>query len=119
MEKTLKQRYAIQFCVKLKKTPLETFEMLQEAFGDDCLSKSQSNRWHKMFRDDHRMSVRLMSELLNLPKTVVHEIVSEDLAMRKICAKLVPRVLTDLQKQHRVEVCAELQHLCADDPDFL
>ncbi|XP_014483093.1 PREDICTED: putative uncharacterized protein FLJ37770 [Dinoponera quadriceps] len=128
MEKTLKQRYAIQFCVKLKKTPLETFEMLQEAFGDDCLSRSQSNRWHKMFQDgreevadearagrpstsrtddnvtrvgqllfsDRRMSVRLMSELLNLPKTVVHEIVSEDLVMRKICAKFVPRVLTDL-----------------------
>jgi len=50
MEKTLEQRYAIKFCVKLKKTPLETFEMLKEAFGDDCLSKSQSNRWHKMFR---------------------------------------------------------------------
>lgn len=151
MEKTLEQRYAIKFCVKLKKTPLETFEMLKEAFGDDCLSRSQSNRWHKMFRegrkditdearagrpstsrtDDHvtrvrqllnsdrRMSVRLMSELLTLPKTVVHEIVSEDLAMRKICAKLVPKVLTDAQKQHRVEVCRELKELCEHDPNFL
>jgi len=32
-----------------------------------------------------------MSELLNLPKTIVHEIVSEDLAMRKICTKFVPK----------------------------
>lgn len=151
MEKTIEQRYAIKFCVKLNKTPLETFEMLKKVFGDDCLSKSQSNRWHKMFREgreevadearagrpstsrtddnvtrvrqllnsDRRMNVRLMSELLNLPKTIVHEIVSEDLAMRKICAKLVPRVLTDAQKQHRVEVCEELKQLCADNPNFL
>ncbi|KAJ8950221.1 hypothetical protein NQ318_006195 [Aromia moschata] len=51
IEKTLEQRYAIKFCVKLKKTPLETFGMLREAFGDDCLSRSRSNRWHKMFRE--------------------------------------------------------------------
>jgi len=54
MEKTLEQRYAIKFCMKLKKTPLETFEMLKEAFGDDCLSRSQSNRWHKMFREGRK-----------------------------------------------------------------
>ncbi|KAJ8944221.1 hypothetical protein NQ318_014583 [Aromia moschata] len=61
----------------------------------------------------------MISEQLNLPKTIVHEIVSEDLALRKICAKLVPKVLTDAQKEHRVEVWKELKELCTDDPSFL
>ncbi|XP_011069289.1 PREDICTED: putative uncharacterized protein FLJ37770, partial [Acromyrmex echinatior] len=26
-------------------------EMLQEAFKDDCISRSQSGRWHKAFKE--------------------------------------------------------------------
>ena len=44
MEKSLEQRYAIKFCVKLGKTPGHTYRMIQEAFGDDSMSKSQLNR---------------------------------------------------------------------------
>ena len=151
MKKTLEQRYAVKFCVKLNKTPKETWDMLKKAFGDACMSYSQAKKWHMSFREvreevtdearsgrpptsrtdkhftrvrellntDRRMSVRMISELLNLPKTIVHEIVSEDLAMRKICAKLVPKVLIDAQKVNRVEVCEELKQLCADYPSFL
>jgi len=38
--------------VNLYNTPLETFGMLRQAFGDDCLSRSQSNMWYKMFKED-------------------------------------------------------------------
>ncbi|KAJ8942422.1 hypothetical protein NQ318_007096, partial [Aromia moschata] len=37
----------------------------------------------------------------NITKTIVHEIVSESLGIRKVCAKLVPKVLTDDQKARR------------------
>ncbi|KAJ8950111.1 hypothetical protein NQ318_017836 [Aromia moschata] len=30
MEKTLEQRYAVKFCVKLNKTPKDTYDILQE-----------------------------------------------------------------------------------------
>ncbi|KAJ8957344.1 hypothetical protein NQ318_004823 [Aromia moschata] len=46
-------------------------------------------------------SVRLISETLDITKTIVHEIVSESLEMRKVCVKLVPKVLTDDQKARR------------------
>ena len=39
---------------------------------------------------DRHLSVRLMAEEVGLPKTDVHRIITEDLHMRKICAKLVP-----------------------------
>jgi hypothetical protein len=34
------QRTAIKFCVKLKKTATETFQMLESAYGEECLSKT-------------------------------------------------------------------------------
>ncbi|KAJ8934632.1 hypothetical protein NQ318_001680 [Aromia moschata] len=39
--------------------------------------------------------------------------------MRKVCAKLVPKVLTDDQKARRVETCQERLDTCEDDPAFL
>jgi len=39
--------------------------------------------------------------------------------MRKVCAKLVPKVLTDEQKALRVLRCRELLELCEGDPNFL
>jgi hypothetical protein len=30
----------IKFCVKLKKTATETFEMLKRAYGEECLSRT-------------------------------------------------------------------------------
>jgi len=32
----------IKFCVRLGKTGSETFEMLKQAFGDSCMSRSQT-----------------------------------------------------------------------------
>ncbi|GFX47105.1 uncharacterized protein TNCV_2746821 [Trichonephila clavipes] len=44
---------------------------------------------------DLRLSVRMIAEQLGIDKIVVHKIISEDLGMRKICAKLMPKVLME------------------------
>jgi hypothetical protein len=36
----MEQRAAIKFCVKLKKTATETFEMFKSAYGEECLSST-------------------------------------------------------------------------------
>ncbi|KAJ8949917.1 hypothetical protein NQ318_007624 [Aromia moschata] len=51
IEKTLEQRYAVKFCVKLNKTPKDTYDMLKDAFGDVCMSYSQAKKWHKSLRE--------------------------------------------------------------------
>lgn len=56
---------------------------------------------------DRRLTVRT-SEHLNLLKNILHEIVIEDLRMRKICAKLVRMILTDEQKGGHVKISQEL-----------
>lgn len=151
MESSLEQRYAIKFCAKLRKNATETFQMFQEAFKDDCISKSQSGRWHKAFkegreevadeprsgrpktartdenvdrvrkvlRSDHRLSIHQIADILHMSTFTVHGIVTEDLQMRKVCAKLVPKVLTEDQKELRVSRCQELLDLIQNEPDFL
>ncbi|XP_011052816.1 PREDICTED: uncharacterized protein LOC105145134 [Acromyrmex echinatior] len=57
---------AIKFCVRLGKNAIETFQMLQEAFKDDCISRSQSGRWHKAFKEgrEERMSKSRIETML-------------------------------------------------------
>lgn len=151
MQRSVEQRYAIKFCVKLEKSATETIAMIQKAYGKDALSKSQVGRWHKAFREgrediedeqrtgrpstshsldnvakvkavldsDRRLSVRLIADKVGLPKSIVHEIVTTELQMRKVCAKLVPKVLTDEQKENRVSISRELLDRVRGDPDFL
>ncbi|XP_055691098.1 protein GVQW3-like [Lutzomyia longipalpis] len=47
----IEQRINIKFLVKLKYSAQESFNMLKEVYGADCLSKSQAFEWHKKFRD--------------------------------------------------------------------
>jgi len=49
MERTIEQRYAIKFCVRLGKTAIETLAWLKEAYGDDTLSRAQVCRWYSDF----------------------------------------------------------------------
>jgi len=51
MQRSLKQRYAIKFCVKLGKSGSETLQLLRTGCGDAVLSSSQVLRWYKAFKD--------------------------------------------------------------------
>ena len=68
---------------------------------------------------DGRLSVRLIAEKLGLRKTDVHRIITEDLHMRKICAKLVPKNLSEEEKDNRVLVSPEPLNRVTSEPDFL
>ena len=68
---------------------------------------------------DRRLSVRLIADQVGLPKSIVHEIVTTELHMRKVYAKLVPKVLTNEQQENRVSISCELLDRVRGDPDFL
>ena len=45
------QRVCIKFCVRLGITGSETFEMLQQAFSDLCMSCSRTFEWFGRFKN--------------------------------------------------------------------
>jgi len=71
----------------------------------------------EVIRSNRRLSVREVAEEVSISKTVCHEILTENLGMHRIAAKFVPHLLTDDQKQNRVDVSQELLDRANDDDD--
>ena len=114
--------------------------MLQQSYGEDCLSCRQCYVWYQRFKsgrmsikddpksgrpssptgDDHiekvrsvirenrRLTVREVSEEVDICKSSCHTIFTEKLKMHRVVAKFVPRLLTEEQKQNRVTVSQKL-----------
>ncbi|PNF20516.1 hypothetical protein B7P43_G06298 [Cryptotermes secundus] len=68
---------------------------------------------------DRRLTIQDLRNALGLSYGICQRILSEELNMRRIAAKFVPRLLQNEQKQHRLEVCRELQQQLQEDPNFL
>jgi hypothetical protein len=47
----VEQRANIKFCFKLGKTAREAYEMMNNVYGSDCVSRSNIFRWYAVFRD--------------------------------------------------------------------
>ena len=135
----VEQRVNIKFLTKLGKSVTETYSLLTEVYGDQCLSRTQVFEWFKKFKEgrkhvgddpksghpstantqenvekvarivrgDRRLSIRAISELTNINKESVRQILHDDLGMKKVCAKVVPKILTPEQKEYRVNCCAD------------
>jgi len=80
----VEQRINMKFCVKLGKSATETYDLLKNVYGDECLSRTQVFEWFKRFKegreeigDDQRPGRSSTSETdVNIEK--VSEIVQQD-----------------------------------------
>ena len=50
-EETLDERYVIKFCFKLGKNVIETYRMIQTAFGAFCMNGASVFEWNKRFKE--------------------------------------------------------------------
>jgi histone-lysine N-methyltransferase SETMAR len=62
-----------------------------------------------MIRQDRRLKIRTIAAALDISKSRVHEIVHDLLGYRKVCARWVPKQLTDVHKETRMAL--SLTHL--------
>ena len=73
----------------------------------------------RLVKEDRRLTVREISDDLNISIGSCHSILTQDLGMRRVAAKFVPRLLTDDQKQSRLSGSSDLLQCVEEDPDFL
>ena len=61
-----------------------------------CTSKTEENvtKVRDLVRSGRRLTVRMISSVLNLNRQTVHEILTFELGVQKICTKLVPSSLS-------------------------
>ena len=137
-ELELEQRTNFKFLVKLGKSGNEIREMLVQVYGDNAMKKTAVYKWMKRFsegresvtdeersgwpatsrteeniakirqivRENRQLTVRSIAEQVNIDRETVRKILTED--MRKVCAKMVSKELTEEQKQRRVTICQDL-----------
>jgi len=148
MEKrNLEQRCAIKFCVILNENATEKLKRAygeravsrtqvcrwhksfldgreseedEPRSGRPCTSKTEENvtKVRNLVRSDRRLTVRMISSVLNLNRQTVHKILTFELGMQKICAKLVPKIITNVQKENRRNVCLDLLERIESDKKF-
>jgi len=49
MFESTEQRICIKFCFKIGKTATETYQLLQQAFGEDAMGRTQVFDWFRPF----------------------------------------------------------------------
>ena len=57
---------------------------------------------------DRQISIRRLAEELAIPKTTIHEIMNNQLGMKKLCTQWEPKLLTPIQRANRVDCRQEL-----------
>ncbi len=63
------------------------------------------NEIRRLLQQNSRMTIDELSNSTGLSRTSVHRLLKKDMRMTKISAKFVPRLLTQEQKDHRVQLC--------------
>jgi len=76
----------------------------EERSGRPATSRTEENiaKVRQIVRENRRLTVRSIAEQVNIDRETVRKILTEDLDMRKVCAKMVLKELTEEQKQRRV-----------------
>ena len=84
-------------------------------------SKTEENveRVRQKVCGDHRSTARMIANELIMNSERVWTIIVEELRMRKICAKMFPRLSTDEQKERCMEVCQDILTRLETDPNLL
>jgi len=130
MRESTKQRICIKFCFKIIKTATEMYQLLQQAYGEDAMGRTQVFDSFRRFKEGRtsdesdsclgRQSTSRNEEMIAKVRTIVHNnrrltvleivddcgisvgscdaILPDDLHMKRVCAKFVPRLLTDDQR---------------------
>ncbi|UYV81250.1 hypothetical protein LAZ67_20000473 [Cordylochernes scorpioides] len=73
----------------------------------------------KMILANRRITVREVAEDLSISIGSRHSIFINDLGMRRVAAKFVPKLLNCDQKQHRMNIANEMLDSVRDDPNLL
>jgi histone-lysine N-methyltransferase SETMAR len=72
-----------------------------------------------LVKSDRRIASRMITDSLNIPKTVDLRILKGDLRKRKLCARFIPHFLTPEQRKYRVTSCQDIIAMADADKKFL
>ena len=69
--------------------------------------------------DDRRLTVRMIASQLDKKKNKVYTIITEDLIMWKVFAKIAPKLLNDDSKEYYMQTCHDIIKCLQTEPGSL
>ena len=93
----------------------------QEGAGRPRTSTGLENvdRAKDMILQNRRIKVEEVATDLEISHGSAHEIIHDVLGFRKVCARWVPKKLTDVHKTNRVNICQRHLNRHASEPEFM
>ncbi|KAJ8959242.1 hypothetical protein NQ318_022505 [Aromia moschata] len=68
----------------------------------------------KLIRNDRRLSIRGLAEITGIDKECLPQILHESFNIRKVCEKMMPKLLTPEQKESRMNNYADILNIDTD-----
>jgi hypothetical protein len=92
-----------------------------ERSGRPSTSKTEENveKIGEIVWKDQCLSIRMITEMVNMDKETVRQILHDQLNMMKVCAKMVPKNLTQEQKDNRKNNCSDIMERIIEQLDVL
>ena len=89
--------------------------------GKHSASCSDANveKVRQKIQEDRRLTIKEIGEDLGISCEACQSILTVNLGLKRVAAKLVPRFLSDDQKNRRLEICMELKRRAENDPLFI
>jgi len=144
ISESTKQRICIKFCFKIEKTATETYQLLQWVIHK-CLTgfvelkkvepplkatphsgRPSTLRNEEMIakvrtfvHNNRRLTVREIADDCGICVGSCEAILTDDLHIKRVCAKFVPRLLTDDQREQCQTISRDLFEQSCEDVQFL
>ena len=78
--------------------------------GWRCTSTTDANieKVQQLVRSDRHLTISVIANEVGMDKETVRTIFIDTLGMRKVCAKMVPKILTEEKKLQRLNACRDI-----------
>ena len=73
----------------------------------------------QIIREDRHRTIDEVSMLVGIIHGTSHKMLIENLKMRRVASKFVPRLPSVDKKQQQLNICLDLKENAANDPSFL
>lgn len=101
-------------CFRLGQESLEDVERPGRPI--EVITPQQISIIEELVLEDRRLKVKELAVITNISETSIRRILHDHLHMNKISARWVPRLLSALQRERRVECARSFLNLCGDNP---
>src|SRR5215469_9882069 len=105
----MKQRQVYNWCDKFNKGQTSCTDEARSGRRRSSITDDTIQQVNEEIQKDRRVKIRTVAETLHISKSSVHRIVHHTLGYRKVCARWVPKQLSEVHKDTRMGL--SLTHL--------